>query len=78
SDTTSQQPSTPAANLGDNTSDANDADDSSTPSVVSQDKITVLIPTDDNSTPETYKSNLYTQKKTDNNQETASYEQQPT
>ncbi|AHH46920.1 peptidoglycan-binding protein [Francisella tularensis subsp. holarctica PHIT-FT049] len=78
SDTTSQQPSTPAANLGDNTAAANDADDSSTPSVVSQDKIPVLIPTDDNSTPETYKSNLDTQINSDNIQETASYEQQPT
>ncbi|AJI45016.1 LysM peptidoglycan-binding domain-containing protein [Francisella tularensis subsp. novicida] len=77
SDTTSQQPSTPAANLGDNTAAANDADDSSTPSVVSQDKIPVLIPTDDNSTPETYKSNLDTQINSDNIQETASYEQQP-
>ncbi|APC95171.1 LysM peptidoglycan-binding domain-containing protein [Francisella tularensis subsp. novicida] len=76
SDTTSQ-PSTPAANLGDNTAAANDADDSSTPSVVSQDKIPVLIPTDDNSTPETYKSNLDTQINSDNTQETASYEQQP-
>ncbi|EDZ90128.1 LysM peptidoglycan-binding domain-containing protein [Francisella tularensis] len=77
SDTTSQQPSTPAAKLGDNTAAANDADDSSTPSVVSQDKIPVLIPTDDNSTPETYKSNLDTQINSDNTQETASYEQQP-
>ncbi|OIN83544.1 LysM peptidoglycan-binding domain-containing protein [Francisella sp. TX07-6608] len=75
SDTT-LQPSTPAANLGDNTAAA-DADDSSTPSVVSQDKIPVLIPTDDNSTPETYKSNLDTQINSDNIQETASYEQQP-
>ncbi|MDE4951184.1 peptidoglycan-binding protein, partial [Francisella tularensis subsp. holarctica] len=37
-----------------------------------------LIPTDDNSTPETYKRNLDTQINSDNIQETASYEQQPT
>ena len=76
-DTTSQQPSS-SASLGDNTAVANDADDSSTPSVVSQDKIPVLIPTDDNSAPETYKSNLDTQISSDNIQETASYEQHST
>lgn len=75
SDTTSQQPSSSGANLGDNTAVANDADDSSTPSVVSQDKIPVLIATDDNSAPETYKSNLDTQISSDNIQETTSYEQ---
>lgn len=78
SDTASQQPTSPAANLGDNTAVADDADDSSTPSVVSQDKIPVLIPTDDNSAPETYKSNLDTHISADNVQESASYEQQPT
>ncbi|MDE4972271.1 peptidoglycan-binding protein, partial [Francisella tularensis subsp. holarctica] len=72
---TSQHPSKRAANLVDNTAAANDADDSSTPSVVRQDKIPVLIPTDDNSTPETYKSNLDTKINSDNIQETSSYEQ---
>ncbi|ALB01250.1 peptidoglycan-binding protein [Francisella persica ATCC VR-331] len=78
SDTTSQ-PSSSATNLGDNTAVANDADDSSTPSIVSQDKIPVLITNYDNSAPETYKSNnLDTQISSDNIQETASYEQHST
>ncbi|MFV9973123.1 MAG: LysM peptidoglycan-binding domain-containing protein [Francisella endosymbiont of Hyalomma asiaticum] len=75
SDATSQQHSSSGANLGDNTAVANDADDSSTPSLVSQDKVPILIPTDYNSAPETYKSNLDTQISSDNIQETASYEQ---
>ncbi|APC92287.1 MULTISPECIES: LysM peptidoglycan-binding domain-containing protein [Francisella] len=78
SDTTSQQTSSSNAELSDNTAVANDTDDSSIPSVVSQDKIPVLIPTDDNNPPETYKSNLDTQISSDNIQETASYEQRST
>ncbi|MDE4959645.1 peptidoglycan-binding protein, partial [Francisella tularensis subsp. holarctica] len=65
-------------NLGDNSAAANYADVSSTPSVVSQDKLPVIIPTDDNSTPVTYKSNLDTQINSDNIHETASFEQKPT
>ena len=78
SDTTLQQPTSPAANLGNNTAVAANAEDSSTPNVVSQDKIPVLISTDDNSAPKMYKSNLDTQISAGNIQESASYEQQPT